>query len=181
MAKPTTALKTVPAPTPAAPPEPAVKRGPGRPPGAKAKKAKAGKATQWAKWGKQALRFVEVNKHLGAIAALPEVFPGLGAALLSDESMEEIAVLVSTLQKMDADKVEVPVIPKPPKGPVFEVGALVHVAKKFRTRYLETGLYTAGDLDLLSVAAIGKKGLLCDVTDGEKQVFVRYAKHLEKR
>lgn len=192
MAKPTTALKTAPVLTPVPAPTAApVKRGPGRPPGAKnvaaatigAPKARKGKPTQWSKWGKQALRFIEMNKRLGDIAPLPGVFPRLGSSLLSDESMEEIAVLVSTLQQLDADKVDVPKIPKAPKGPAFSVGDTVQVVKKFRTKYLETGLYTTGDLDLLVVVAVGKKGLLCQVdnTTGPLQVFIRYPKHLEKR
>lgn len=184
MAKPLQATKLAIAPAPAIESAP-VKRGPGRPPGAA--KARKGKPTQWAKWGQQALRFSGLLKKLEEINTLGisgHVSPGgSGGISVEPETLDDIAGVVSALQKLDADKVEVPKIPKAPRGPVFVVGEPVKMVKKFRDKYLETGIYTAANLDLLSISAVGKKGLLCQV-DGVNavlQVFVRYPKHLEKR
>lgn len=195
MAKPLQATKLAIAPAPTIESAP-VKRGPGRPPGAKSvagnlpgavKAPRKGKPTQWSKWGKQALRFAELNKKLDAMVkaagADAGVLGDLNNNIISDEGLAEISDLVSALQKLDADRIEVPKIPKAPKGPVFVVGDPVKMVKKFRDKYLETGIYTAANLDLLSISAVGKKGLLCQV-DGVSavlQVFVRYPKHLEKR
>lgn len=193
MAKPTTALKTIPATVPAtatAEPAPA-RRGRGRPPGAKnvsAPKAKKGKPTQWMKWGKLAARFVGALKHLEQINALgvpghvaPTGPTGTGALTVEAETFDDIAGVVTALQKLDAERVEVPKIPKAPKGPLFAVGDAVAMVKRYRDAYLESGLYAAGDLDILTVVAVGKKGLLVSAVGSTNQMFVRYPKHLEKR
>ena len=184
MAKPTavkaaTTLASVPT-------EPPAKRGPGRPPGsgAKPKAPKKGKPTQWAKWGHQAERIVEMNRRLGVVAlASPALGTALNNTILSDESMEEIALLVTALQKLDADRVEIPAIPKAPKAPPFAVGDKVKLSKKAAASYLESGIYTAADLDNLEVIAVGKKGILSSsgISTAELQVFVRSARQLEKR
>jgi hypothetical protein len=185
----------------AVPAEPApVKRGPGRPPGAPNKKrgpgrppaaAKAVSAaprkaratkTQWAKWGQQLERITTTSKKLSTIAVLlgGDV---LSNNILSDESLEEIAALVSALQKLDAERVEVPAIPKAPKAPLFAVGDKVKLSKKAATAYLESGIYTAADLDNLEIVAVGKKGILASsgISTANLQVFVRSGRQLEKR
>lgn len=189
MAKPLQATKLAIAPAPAAESAP-VKRGPGRPPGAKnvaaatpsAPKARKGKPTQWSKWGKQALRFIAMLNKLEEIGKIPGTSLNT-IGVVESETLDDLANLASQLQKLDADKVEVPAIPKPPKAPMFVVGDEVSVVGKFRGKYVETGLYSVTDLTNLVVVAIGKKGILCEVAAADRalQVFIRYTKHLEKR
>lgn len=179
MAKPTTALKTVPASVPATTETAPVKRGRGRPPGgaAKAPVAKKGKPTQWMKWGKQAARCAATLKQLEEIGKII----GSPNLAVEPETLDDIAGIVSELQKLDANRMEVPKIPKAPKPPAFAVGDAVTLAKQYRDAYLESGLYGPGALDNLSVIAVAQKGIMCTSTGSALQIFVRYPKHLEKR
>lgn len=149
------------------------------------KKGKKAKPTKWRRMADLAVRYCAMVADLkkmataGADAKHVAQLKNMSESIPSEEGGEEIAFLVTSLHKLDADQVPVPNIPKAPR---FAKGDKVRIRAKDVSRYTADGLFSVSGLASLVVAAVSENGRSCLCMDpAGLTVLVRYAKHLEKR
>jgi len=152
---------------------------------AKAPATRRGKPTQWRRWAEQAIRFANLVANLKRLSQVPVPaahvanLKNLSECIPRDDVEEDVAILVASLHRLDADQVPVP---KAPKAPRFISGDKVKIVKKFcLPRYL--AFATEQALQTLEVVSVAKDGhqFLCETEGGDVQIHIIAPKHLEKR